>query len=200
VRGYKKEAITLPNIRTYDNDDYESTGEAVSLFAAAAELDKRVVVLYGDVLFDAPIVEKLLRSSADVTVVVDRSLADRPVAERNGRAHDYVELQGTQPESNRFLPSDRPIQVLRIGPGLDPARANGEFIGLAMLTGRGCELVRAAWEKILAGGNGARKSSVPDLFQRIIDDGGEIRAVDIYKGWTEIGSFDDYQRAWASLR
>ena len=201
VRGYKKEAIAVPNVRTYDNDDFAATGEAVSLFAAAAELDKRVVVLYGDVLFDGPIVEKLLRSSADVTVVVDRSMADLPVGQRNGRPHDYVELDGRTAEpTTRFLPSDQPVRVAHIGPGLDPARANGEFIGLCMLTRRGCELVRAAWEKVLAHGNGARKSSIPDLLQRVIDDGGEVRAVDIYKGWTEISSFDDYQRAWASLR
>jgi phosphoenolpyruvate phosphomutase len=69
--GYKKEAITLPNIRYYDNDRYEETGELFSIFCAESELNGRTILLYGDIVFDSTILEKLLKSPADISLVVD---------------------------------------------------------------------------------------------------------------------------------
>ena len=76
VRGYKKEAIALPNIRYYDNDRYESTGELFSIFCAENELKGRTIVLYGDIMFDTAVLEKLLKSPADIALVVDLAWKD----------------------------------------------------------------------------------------------------------------------------
>lgn len=209
VRGYKKEQIDLPNIRTYDNDDYATTGEVVSLFKAATELDRRVVVLYGDILFEQTILEKLLRSSADITVVVDRSLADRPADQRAARARDYVIEEGPQVDTgHRFVASEEAHRVRLIGSKIEPSEANGEFVGMMMLTERGCRLLRDAWNRATERKAGVRfhealeikKATLTDLLQELIHSGELVNAVDIYKGWMEIDSFEDYQRAWASLR
>jgi len=34
----------------------------------------------------------------------------------------------------------------------------------------------------------------------IVDRGGEVACVDIYKGWLEIDTFEDYRRAWAKVK
>jgi len=39
-----------------------------------------------------------------------------------------------------------------------------------------------------------------DLLQEMIDRGHEVSCIDVYKGWMEIDTFDDYRRAWAELR
>ena len=78
VRGYKKEAITLPNIRYYDNDRYEETGELYSLFCAENEMKSRTILLYGDIIFETAVLEKLLKSPADITLVVDLAWSDHP--------------------------------------------------------------------------------------------------------------------------
>ena len=78
VRGYKKEAITLPNIRYYDNDRYEETGELYSLFCAENEMKSRTILLYGDIIFETAVLEKLLKSPADITLVVDLAWSDLP--------------------------------------------------------------------------------------------------------------------------
>ena len=62
VRGYKKEAIKLSNVRYYDNDEYATTNEVVSLFRAGKELSGPFVLLYGDILFERGHLEKLLKS------------------------------------------------------------------------------------------------------------------------------------------
>src|SRR5581483_1978708 len=66
IRGYKKEAIVLPNIRYYDNDRYEETGELYSLFCAENEMKGRTIILYGDIIFETAVLEKLLKSPADI--------------------------------------------------------------------------------------------------------------------------------------
>jgi phosphoenolpyruvate phosphomutase len=209
VRGYRKDQIDVPNIRTYDNDDFQTTGEVVSLFKASRELDRRVVVLYGDILFEQSILEKLLRSPADVTVVVDRSLVDRPADQRASRVRDYVVEEGAEPNGgHRFVASEETRRVRRIGSKIDPKEANGEFAGMMMLTERGCRLIKEAWNRATESKPGAKfhealelkKATLTDLLQEVINSGADVSAVDIYKGWMEIDTFEDYQRAWASLR
>jgi phosphoenolpyruvate phosphomutase len=209
VRGYKKELIEVPNIRTYDNDEYQTTGEVVSLFKAARELDRRVVVVYGDILFEQSILEKLLRSSADITVVVDRSLADRPADQRASRPRDYVVAEGPEVSGgHRFVASEETRRVRRIGSKIDPREANGEFAGMMMLTERGCRLLKDAWSRATESKAGTKfhealeikRATLTDLLQEVINAGADVKAVDIYKGWMEIDTFEDYQRAWASLR
>jgi choline kinase len=51
IRGYKKEAINLPNIKYYDNDRYEETGDLFSFFCAENEMTSRTLFLYGDIVF-----------------------------------------------------------------------------------------------------------------------------------------------------
>jgi phosphoenolpyruvate phosphomutase len=33
----------------------------------------------------------------------------------------------------------------------------------------------------------------------VIDRGHPVKAVEIYKGWLEVDTFEDYRRAWAKL-
>jgi phosphoenolpyruvate phosphomutase len=44
------------------------------------------------------------------------------------------------------------------------------------------------------------RASLTDLLQEMIDRGHEVSCIDVYKGWMEIDTFDDYRRAWAELR
>src|SRR5262245_18822207 len=71
VVGWKKEAVNLPNLRTYVAE--EGGGELASLMEAAPELTRRTIVLYGDILFDPAILERLLQAEGDVVLVVDRA-------------------------------------------------------------------------------------------------------------------------------
>src|SRR6185503_15588152 len=76
VRGYKKERIDPPGVRLVDNDRYAETGELYSLFRAGDALRGPLVFLYGDILFEPSVLERLLRARADVAVVVDRAFHD----------------------------------------------------------------------------------------------------------------------------
>lgn len=206
VRGYHAEAINLPNLKYYDNPHHETTGEAASLFTAAPALKGRVLVLYGDILFDKAIVEKLLQCEGDIAVLVDRAAH----AEKGPKpsALDLVSLAGGAAAStHRFLPSDEPTQVTRIGQQVAEAEANAEFVGIAMLSPEGArklvELYHAAEARAGERFHEApslAKASFTDLLQDAIEKGIKVVAIETYKGWMEVDTFEDYQRAWAQLR
>jgi phosphoenolpyruvate phosphomutase len=208
VRGYKKEAIKLPNVRYYDNDEYATTNEVTSLFRASKELAGPFVFLYGDILFERGHLEKLLKSPADVSILIDRSYAEgaRP-AEGHG-APDLVALKDAQEAGYRFLGAETPHAVAKVGRTLPAGEAHGEFVGLAMLSKKGARALTDTYHQIAetrADGSfheatSLRGATFPDLVQELIDRGHDVQAIDVYKGWIEIDTFDDYRRAWALIK
>ena len=207
VRGYRGEAINLPEIRLYENPEYRSTGIASSLFAAGPSLSGRVLVLYGDILFDRTVLERTLASPAEVALAVDRAWYD--LYRTSGKAPEGAELVTTSErpvQSHRFLPSEEPLSVLKIGQKLEKGSCTGEFIGLCCFSPTGVEWLREAHEAGLSSGDRPfqeapdfRQASLTDLIQEILDRGHPVKAVEIYKGWLEVDTFEDYRRAWSRL-
>jgi phosphoenolpyruvate phosphomutase len=201
VRGYKKDQVTVPGIRFVDNDRYRETGELHSLFQAEAHLDCPVVVLYGDIIFEPAIVERLLHVTADVAVVVDRSFPD---AFRAGDAPatgplDLVVTE-TPASGRRFVAPEGGSRVLRIGPEVAPAEAHGEFIGLAAFSAAGVAALREVHASLVAErAEGLEQASLTHVLQAMIDRGHAVMSVDVHKGWSEVDSFEDLQRAWAEV-
>ncbi len=209
VRGYRKEKIALPGIRYFDNDRYEETNVLTSLFCAEEALEGRVLVLYGDILFDTSVVEKLLRSPADITIVVDHAWAEnarRGIEPTISRPELVKTLRRLIP-SPRFLPDGRWNTVLRIGRTLDPREATAEFIGMALFSEKGVELVKAIYRDALRRYSGTsfheaatvEQASLGDFLQELIDRDIEVAALDIYKGWMEVDTFEDYRKMWAEV-
>lgn len=200
VRGYQKEKVQLPGIRTYDNDRWAEEGELFSLLKAQQELKGRVIVLYGDILFDAGILLKLLQSGGDTTLVVDRAWRDQKEHPEAARP-DLVRTAAPPADSYRFVPGQEDT-VLEVARGIAPDRAHGEFVGILMLspegTGRFLDAYRAAAER---GGAfheapSLERAALTDMLQELIARGEPVRALSIYKGWSEVDTFEDYQAAW----
>ncbi len=212
VRGYKKETIALPNIRYYDNDRYEETGDLFSLFCAENELKGRIIVLYGDIIFDTAILQKLLKSPADISLVVDLAWLDQD--QRNVQpTHlnpDLVSLAEPPGRSyfSRFVMPEGEHRVVKIGQQIPREEAHGEFIGMAMFSEKGTEALRACYrasqEKYKSTGfhesPTLAKACITDMLQELIDRGHTVQAVPIFKGWMEVDSFEEYQKAWAQIR
>ncbi len=66
VRGYKKEAVNLPNLTYVDNDDFAETGELDSLLKALRSRKgpaQSTIISYGDVLFNKYIPQSLCQEN-----------------------------------------------------------------------------------------------------------------------------------------
>jgi phosphoenolpyruvate phosphomutase len=202
VRGYRKEQVVVPGVRYVDNDRYRETGELHSLLLARDALSGPVVVLYGDIIFEPSILERLLRSQADVSIVVDRAFPD---TYRAGEVLPQGPLDLVVTETpgggRRFVAAVEGSRVLRVGPDVTPEEAHGEFIGLARFSESGARNLLAAWDRLHdERAEGLDRASVTHLLQAMIAGGEPVRAVDVHKGWMEIDSFEDYRRAWAEVK
>jgi len=208
VRGYRAEAINLPDVRFYENPNFRSTGIAASLFSAAPALTGRILLLYGDILFDRTILERLLASSADVSLAVDRAWYD--LYRTQGQSPEGTDLVVTSErpiKSHRFLSSEEPVTIQKIGQRLNKQEATGEFIGLSIFSPQGIAWIKEAYQAGLEllpdqpyhEAASFLKTSLTDLLQEMIDRGHPVKAIEVYKGWLEVDTFEDYRRAWAKL-
>ncbi len=131
VAGYRREAIVAAGIKVVDNHAYAGTGEAASLACATSRLQGETVIVYGDVLFRRYILDALLESAADITIVVDSKC--RAAA----AARDLI--AANRRDSGQYY-DDPPALLTGIAAG--GATCCGEWIGLMHLSARGTELVR----------------------------------------------------------
>jgi phosphoenolpyruvate phosphomutase len=200
VRGYKKERVLVPGAQLVDNDRFLETGEVYSLFRAEGALSGPAVVLYGDIVFEQSVLERLLRTTAEVAVVVDRAFPDLL---RAGHAPKRADLVVTDRATGgrRWVAPEGGSRVLRIGPEVTPAEAHGEFIGLAAFSAAGLARLRSVHTELAQQrAEGLEQASLTHLLQAMIDRGAPVAAVEIHKGWMEIESFDDYRRAWREVQ
>ncbi len=207
VRGYRKEMVQAPGVSFYDNDAFDETGELHSLFAAEPELHGRVLFLYGDILFERALLDKVLRVEGDVVIAVDRAWMDQrdrllPLS----KPVDLVVTSDPPQPGLRSLGEDWRDELVRIGQRVPPDVANGEFIGLALLSPRGVARVRETYGRALAAAGpvheagSVQQAGFTDLLQSLIAAGQPVTCVSVWKGWLEIDTFEDYQRAWAEIR
>ncbi|MGH9805114.1 MAG: isocitrate lyase/phosphoenolpyruvate mutase family protein [Candidatus Acidiferrales bacterium] len=210
VRGYKKEAVNLPQVRYFDNDRYRESQNLVSLFCAEAALEGRVLVLYGDILFDAAILDRLLRTETDIAVVVDHAWQE---AAQQGKVHpvsrpELVVTQNSPLFKNRFIPSADGNRVVRLGRTLPASEAHAEFVGLSLFSARGTKILRDTYHRLGKALNQHpfheaerfERATLCDLLQELLDQGMPITAVDIYKGWMEVDTYEDYVKVCEQIQ
>jgi phosphoenolpyruvate phosphomutase len=159
VRGYRKEAVAVPGIKTVDNDRHGETGEAYSLAQAVEALEGEVVVAYGDVLFRNYILDSLLSSQSDIVLAVDALNWKTPkphekdlVAADRGFSGDYLETA--------------PPQLVQMNPVMDEAASHGEWMGVARFSALGAQWLREELY-LLASEGLIETADMPLLFSRI---------------------------------
>jgi phosphoenolpyruvate phosphomutase len=190
VRGYRKEAVELSGIATVDNDEYGTSGEAASLAAAIERIEGDCVIAYGDILFRRYILDNLLEAEGDIVVVVDALWRER-TAEFGDRVRDLV--QASRPFNPAYL-EEKAIELVRVAAELPDPVVSGEWVGLAKLTARGSERVRAELDAMAADGS-LPTADLPDLFTRLALGADAPRVVYVTGHWMDIDDAFDLARA-----
>ena len=193
VRGHLAQKFVQTGIRYYDNLNYKQNNILNSLMVAEEELDGDCLVSYGDIVYTADVVEAVVRSSGDITVVVDTNWRKRyvgrdahPVSEAE---KVVVNKQGIIQEIGKHIPDGEAVL--------------GEFIGLMKLTGRGCDLFlkmfRDAKEKYdgnpFQHAKTFQEAYLTDMIQEMIQHKIPVHAALIQGNWVEIDTVEDYEYA-----
>ena len=193
VRGYKKEQINYEGITYYENPDYENNNILNSVFYGEDELSGHIIVSYSDILFEDQVVKRLLESDQDISIVVDIDWKGYYVGRRE---HPEAEAENVIFDANN--------NVVQIGKILtDKHDVHGEFIGMMKLTPKGAEIFKRHFRRAKSLYRGKpfqrapvfEKAYLTDMIQEMVDLGVPVHCVIIERGWKEIDTVEDYEKA-----
>jgi len=193
IRGFKKEKINYPEIEYFENKNFKENNILNSLFYAEKVLNGHVIVSYSDILFEKEVVERLLKSEHDISIVVDIDWRGYYV---NRKDHPIEEAENVIFDANN--------KVLEIGKiHTNKHDVHGEFIGMMKFSPRGSEIFKKQfhrakelfWNKTFQRAKLFQKAYLTDMIQEMADMGVPIHCVIIERGWKEIDTVEDYEKA-----
>ena len=191
VVGYCEDKINFQDITKFRNEQFMTTNMVESLFHAKDKLNDSVIVSYGDIVFEAEIVQKLMNSVHDISVVIDKNWKD------------YWKVRFENPlDDAESLIFDNNGLILDIGQKVkNIEEIQGQFIGLMKFQNNGIRDIKQFYEKtkkIASGGSNPLNPNIPfeksfmtDFLQGLIHDDHKLNAVPVENGWLEIDSKTD---------
>ena len=193
IRGFKKEKINYPDLTYFENKEYKNNNILNSLMYAEEALNGHVIVAYSDILFEKEVVDRLMQSEHDISIVVDIDWRGYYV-DRN--EHPINEAENVIFDANN--------NVVEIGKILTNKHdVHGEFIGMMKFSPRGSEIFKKHfhrskelfWDEPFQRAKIFQKAYITDMIQEMSDLGVPIHCVIIERGWKEIDTEEDYKNA-----
>ncbi len=193
IKGYKKEAINYSNLKYYINDNYRNNNILNSLFYAEKEMNNKFIASYSDIIFGADVVRRLMESGGDIAIVVD--------IDWNGYYEGRTEHPIEEAENLIFDPDKNVVEIGKIVS--NKKDVDGEFIGMLKCTKRGAEIFKEYFHKAkneFYGKPFIRAKTfdaayLTDFIQYLVHNGIEVKCVTIERGWIEIDTVQDFERA-----
>ena len=198
VRGYKKNKINYKNLTYFENSNYTKNNILNSIFYGEKAINGNVIISYSDILFESNVVQRLLDSDHDISVVVDIDWRGYYVDRKD---HPIEEAENVIFNSNN--------EVVKIGKiSTEKMEVHGEFIGMMKLSNRGAEIFKQNfhrvkklyWNRPFQRAKTFQNAYLTDLVQELVDIGIKIHCVIIERGWKEIDTVEDYQKALGEFK
>ncbi len=194
VTGYRSKLIDLPGLKIFQNKKFETTNMVESLFCASQELSEQTIVSYGDIIFEKKVLDKLIQSKADFSVIVDKNWKR------------YWEIRFDNPLNDvESLKIDTDDNITSIGQKTQKIdEIEGQYIGLMKFQNAGLEKIKKFYEKTKSQSTNNsnplnplvsfQQSFMTDFLQGLINDGCKLKAVEIENGWLELDTINDYNK------
>ncbi len=188
VGGYR--ADKLPGgYKKYLNPDYAATNMVFSLFCALAEMqdDKDLVVAYGDIIYEKKVLEQLLKSNKDVSVVTDIKWK-RCWDIRNEDVLSDAETFKWDPDTGKI------VELGKKAHSLDEIQ--GQYTGLIKIHKRFVTRFKEFYlekldRSIKYDGNDFNNMYMTSLIQELINDNQNVFGVPVENGWLEFDTVSD---------
>jgi len=192
--GYLADMLERPGIVCINNPLWAETNMVESLFCAEGAFTDDIIISYSDIVYEPGVLQALLDSDSDISVVVDRRW--RALWER--RFDDPLSDAET-------LRLDDRGDIIEIGqPPESFNQIEAQYIGLMRFRGAGVAALRDGYASM---GKADRpwKAKRPvegaymtDLLSELILLGHRVHSVPIDGGWLEVDTVHDYQ-TYASM-
>lgn len=200
IVGPHAKKIDVEGIKLIKKEDYKTTNILSSIIAAEKYMDQKTLLIYSDIFFEKEIIEKLLKSEADITLVIDRSYKTHPTTKK---IRDLVIAKHNPVLGDRSITLRNDNPILKIGHTIPKCEANYEFIGIVLFSKRGIQIFKEEYlkakqehsSKPFYEAESIDQADLTDMMQYLIDKGYKISSIEINTGWMEITSFKDYKKA-----
>ncbi|MCI9377199.1 MAG: phosphocholine cytidylyltransferase family protein [Eubacterium sp.] len=197
VAGYRSDALiekykdTAISIIT--NEKFETTNMVCSLMCAKELMGRQedVLISYGDIIYEVSVLQKVLESKEDSSVVVD-----------DGWYGYWAKRCDNPLDDAETLMYDNMDYLTEIGQKTtDLNKVQSQYIGLMRFRGTGLKAMLALAKEAEARssrGQALWRTSrtyqnmyMTDLLQGLIDEGSKLKAVHINRGWFEVDNRED---------
>ena len=187
VVGYKKEKVSLPNLKYIENDKYNKYGLLYSVYKAKDVFDGPTIISFGDILFGEDLLNKIVSSKEDIVLAVD-------ITEISNKKRKRDMVKGKEPFSGKFGVSN--ISELEKIKEVDQDEKindyNGEWIGFLKLNSKGSSIFKKELELLEKEDiEFLQSSSLNDFINYLIDKKYRVY-IEYFTGqWKDIDSIED---------
>lgn len=188
VTGYKsevlKEYLKEQNLTFIYNKDYNKTNMVTSLFCAKEFMNDDLIISYSDIIYKKEVIEKLIKSKYDISVVVDKQWKKLWLQRMQNPLDDAETLKI---KDNKIIELGKKTK--------DYSEIEGQYIGLIKIS-------KNTIQKILAFYNNLSKDRYYDnkdfdnmyltsFIQLIIDNLYDVNPIFINGSWLEVDCIED---------
>lgn len=180
VSGFKKGMFNIPNIKLYENKNWEKTSNLFSLWSAKDKLSE-TIISYGDIIYNENVLEVLnsgRNEKSDITILCDKSW----INDSKYRNY-YIGVKCKKIKSNHFFNTDT-YKLNKLEINLTKKHSDGEFIGIIKLTQKGSKIFKKYLTKL--GSNKIKKITVEDFINYLISKKINVYVKYIDGGWIDI--------------
>lgn len=191
VTGYKSEVISNfvkeKNVYQYHNDLFDTTNMVYSFFKAIEEFDSDVIISYSDIIYKKEILDILINSKNDISVVIDKNWKKLWEIRMDNPLEDAETLK---------IEGNNIVEIGKKAKSIDEIQ--GQYIGLVKFSKHILPRIKDFYfsldKNTLYDGKNFDNMYMTSFLQLIIDNVSTINPVFIESGWMEIDSVEDLAR------
>tara|TARA_B110000503_G_C7101615_1_gene394041 strand:- start:235 stop:987 length:753 start_codon:yes stop_codon:yes gene_type:complete len=188
VNGYKKEVLESyledRGCTFFTNEEFDATNMVTSLFTAKEFMNDDLIISYADIVYKPEILEKLMASNADFSVVVDNEWKELWSLRMESPLEDAETMKIR--DGNIVELGKKPISYDEI---------EGQYIGLMKVSKSALSKLIKFYETLdrskIYDGKDFYNMYMTSLIQMVIDHIMDVTPVFINGGWIEIDSVED---------
>ena len=194
IRGPHREKFSFNNVEYVDDDDYENHDLLGSLMVAGNELNEDVIISYGDVIFDEPILEQILSFSGNAGLAIDYNW-EKNYSEKSKELLGRVSVVTI--ENNSISNIGYYENIVQ-----NPDSILGEFIGIMKLSSQSVNHFVTKYNELKRSHDSKFHDSpsinfgiITDMINELIHNKIQILPIKISGVWCEIDTHQDLENA-----
>jgi len=183
IRGYRANDIFFPkmnNVKYFTNKNYSKTNMIESLMCARQCFYKDAIVSYADILYNYEMLRDITNAYGDFVVAVDV----------NWEYYWKMRYGNIETDTESLRINDYGL-ITNIGEPNPPLnKIDGRYVGLLKFSKKGLKII----EEIYDSDEKWKTAYMTDLLQEIINRGHNVFPLEVWNGWIEFDTVDDYRK------